>query len=83
VLEDARCRDEPAELFFGPSHTETRRERVRRERRAKALCDDCSVLDACRAHALEHPELHGVWGGLGELERRVHLVRAGRLAGGS
>jgi len=80
VLDEARCRDQPAELFFGPAHPETRFERLERERRAKALCDACPAMDACRDHALRHLELYGVWGGLSEQERRIHLVRTGRLS---
>jgi WhiB family redox-sensing transcriptional regulator len=80
VFEDARCRDAAPELFFGPAQQETRRERLARERRAKAMCDACPALSACRELALETLELYGVWGGLGEQERRQHLVRTGRLA---
>jgi WhiB family redox-sensing transcriptional regulator len=79
VFEDARCRDAASELFFGPAQQETRRERLARERRAKAMCDACPALDACRELALETLELYGVWGGLSEQERRNHLVRTGRL----
>jgi WhiB family redox-sensing transcriptional regulator len=35
---------------------------------------------ACRTHALEQGEVYGVWGGLGEQERRTQLARLGRLA---
>jgi WhiB family transcriptional regulator, redox-sensing transcriptional regulator len=80
VLDDAICRGEAPELFFGPAREESRRERHERERRAKALCDACPALDACRSLALQRLELYGVWGGLGEQERRAHLMRAGRLA---
>jgi WhiB family redox-sensing transcriptional regulator len=79
VFEDAHCRDAASELFFGALQ-ETRRERLERERRAKAMCDACPALNACREQALETLELYGVWGGLGEQERRQHLVRTGRLA---
>ncbi len=79
MYEDAHCRDAASELFFG-SAQETRRERIDRERRAKALCDACPVLSVCRDRAIETLELYGVWGGLGEQERRQHLVRTGRLA---
>jgi len=80
VLDGARCRDQPAELFFGPDHEEGRRERLDRERRAKALCLDCPALIPCREYALQQLEPYGVWGGLGEQERRLALVRAGRCS---
>jgi WhiB family redox-sensing transcriptional regulator len=43
---------------------------------AKAVCRACPVLEACRDYAVPLPELKGVWGGLGEEERR--RLRAGR-----
>jgi len=76
----ARCRDADAELFFGPPGIETRAERLRRESVAKAVCRDCPAILACRTRALEHGEVYGVWGGLGEQERRSQLLRLGRLA---
>jgi len=76
----ARCRGADAELFFGPTGSESRVERLRRENAAKAMCRDCPALLACRSHALDHGEVYGVWGGLGEQERRMQLVRLGRLA---
>jgi len=37
---------------------------------AKAVCRACPVLEACRDYAVPLRELKGVWGGLGEGERR-------------
>jgi WhiB family redox-sensing transcriptional regulator len=37
---------------------------------AKGVCRACPVIDACRAYAIPLAELKGVWGGLGEVERR-------------
>jgi len=78
-LEGARCRGADSDLFFGPPGAESRTERMRRETTAKAMCRDCPALQPCRAYALTHAELYGVWGGLGEQERRTHLMRLGRL----
>jgi len=75
----ASCRGADAELFFGPTDPETRVERVRRENTAKSICRDCPAVLACRDHALEHGEVYGVWGGLGEQERRIQLTRLGRI----
>jgi Transcription factor WhiB len=40
------------------------------EAAAKALCRTCPVRACCLAAALIRPELHGIWGGLTERERR-------------
>jgi len=77
---EARCRGIDAGLFFGPHGFEPKRERAEREAAAKAFCRRCPVVEACREHALVQQELYGVWGGLGETERRVLLERAGRVA---
>jgi WhiB family redox-sensing transcriptional regulator len=79
-FEGARCHGADPELFFGPPGIEPRMDRLRRETEAKALCRDCPAMLACRTHALERGEVYGVWGGLGEQERRTQLVRLGRLA---
>jgi WhiB family transcriptional regulator, redox-sensing transcriptional regulator len=71
---DALCREEDAALFFGPNRFEPKRERVRREAAAKAICAVCPALAACREHALAHEEPYGVWGGLGEADRRALIA---------
>ena len=57
-------------LFFPPSTTERRDERDARERRAKAICVQCPVRRECLDYALGVGEIHGIWGGLNETERR-------------
>ena len=79
-FEGAHCHGADPELFFGPPGIEPRGDRQRREAEAKAICRGCPALIACREHALRHGEVYGVWGGLGEQERRMQLVRLGRLA---
>ena len=79
-FEGARCHGADPELFFGPPGIEPRADRQRREADAKALCRGCPALMACREHALRNGEVYGVWGGLGEQERRMQLARLGRLA---
>lgn len=37
---------------------------------AKRVCKGCEVRLECLRFALDHGERHGVWGGLGERERR-------------
>ena len=71
----ARCRGQDASLFFGPNRFEPKRERLAREAAAKEVCRGCPALMACREHALRAGESFGVWGGLGEAERRAVLAR--------
>lgn len=75
----ARCRSEDAALFFGPNRFEPKRERLAREAAAKEICHDCPALAACREHALRTGEAYGVWGGLGETERRAIVAERGRV----
>ena len=57
----------------------TRSTRRDREAGAKAVCQRCPVIDACRRHALQAQEPCGIWGGLSE-EERAGLLRAQRRA---
>lgn len=77
---DARCREADAALFFGPNGFEPKRERLAREAAAKAICRTCPALTVCREYALSQEELYGVWGGLGEADRRSVLERRGIVA---
>jgi len=43
---------------------------VSAEELAKAICAECAVREACLEHAIADHEKVGVWGGLGERERR-------------
>lgn len=58
--------------FFHPEN-ERGLERQRREAAAKRVCAGCRVVVECREHALLVGEPYGVWGGLGEGERRTIL----------
>jgi WhiB family redox-sensing transcriptional regulator len=75
----ARCRGREAALFFGPNRFEPKRERLAREAAAKEICRVCPAIEACRSYALGHEELYGVWGGLGEADRRAVLAQRSRL----
>jgi WhiB family redox-sensing transcriptional regulator len=66
----AACRGPETALFFPPSTTERRDDREARERRAKAICKQCEVRRECLDYALGIAEVHGIWGGLNEAERR-------------
>lgn len=78
----ARCRTADPALFFGPNRFEPKRERFERESQAIAICRTCPCIAECRDHAIAAGEAYGVWGGLGEAERReliddVGFTRAG------
>jgi WhiB family redox-sensing transcriptional regulator len=73
--EDAACRGPQSTVFFPPATFERKELRLRRERRAKAICATCTVAAQCLAFALRNREPHGVWGGLNESERDGLAVR--------
>ena len=78
--DDAHCRGSDPAIFFGPNHFEPKREREAREAAAKTICQSCPTLQACREYALSEQETFGVWGGLGEADRRRILARQRSLA---
>lgn len=65
----AACADTDPELFFA-----TDEETVGQ---AKQVCATCPVRTACLETALRQHEMHGVWGGMAEAERR-RLIRQRR-----
>lgn len=77
-MRDAECAREVAGGFVHPDvmypHP-TDREGVEF---AQAICADCPVITECAAHAMEHKEPHGVWGGVDELTRAATIRRAAR-----
>ena len=72
---DAACQNSTGTVFFGPNGFESKRDRARREAAAKAICARCPVIMACREYAMRQNEAFGVWGGLGEAERRILVQR--------
>ncbi len=73
----AACKGPQAAVFFPPSHVERKEEREARERRAKAICAECRVRASCLDYAVSIRELHGIWGGLNELERKQLIAVQG------
>ena len=76
------CRGVDSTFFFHPD-AERGPARRAREERAKAICRACPVLEQCREHALAVQEPYGIWGAMGEGERRDVISkrrRAARLA---
>ena len=65
-MEQGRCAGD-SNLFFAP-FAERPEARVRREARARSICEQCVVLISCRDYARRNREL-GFWGGESESER--------------
>ena len=66
---DAACADEDPDLFFAGDDTSLQM--------AKEVCAVCPVRTECLETALAVNEMHGVWGGMAEGERR-RLIRRRR-----
>lgn len=50
-------------------------------KRAKSLCNDCSIKEECLEYAVENNVKHGIWGGLTERQREKYrngLMRSRR-----
>lgn len=62
--EGALCAQTDPELFF----PEVGQTDVVRE--ARQLCARCPLQQECREYAIHHGELHGIWGGTTDRERR-------------
>ena len=73
--ERAACLCEEPELFFPIGNTGPALMQIEE---AKAVCNRCSVTDACLSFALEFGHDAGVWGGLTEDERRALKHRSVR-----
>lgn len=72
--QDANCLGQDIEIFY-PEHGQHRPE-------ALQLCKECDVQIECLAYALLYTERLGIWGGMGERERRP-LRRKLRSVGSS
>ncbi|MGP4026958.1 WhiB family transcriptional regulator [Actinomadura sp. 3N407] len=72
----AACRDVDPELFFPIGNTGPA---ILQIEEAKQVCRRCDVTDACLRWALESGQDSGVWGGMGEDERRALKRRASRI----
>lgn len=70
--DDAACRDADPGWFFAVD--------AALQQRALEVCEGCPVLVACREHAMTVRQVHGVWGGTTEKERRSIIRRQRRGA---
>lgn len=72
--DDALCKDMDAEVFFGRYEQMTSRE----EAAAKAICNQCPVIDQCRDYAVSTRQQAGIWGGTtpsGRMKLRTAWLR--------
>ena len=65
-MSQAACNGK-SELFFAP-FAERPEARVRREAKARSICETCDAMAMCRNYARTNREL-GFWGGESESER--------------
>lgn len=65
---EAACLNEDPELFFPVGNTGPALMQIEE---AKKVCRRCDVRKECLEWALTKGQDHGVWGGLGEDERRA------------
>lgn len=70
----AACRSADPDLFFPVSSAGLSRLQVAE---AKEICACCQVRPQCLDFALQAREVHGVWGGTSEEERRYLTRSAG------
>lgn len=80
----ALCRQVDPETFFPVGHSGPALEQ---EETAKRICLPCPVRSECLKYAVDNEITDGVWGGVGELDRRWDLrqkpkpeVRAPKIA---
>jgi WhiB family redox-sensing transcriptional regulator len=74
--DQAACRGPQATaVFFPPATFERKDDKEERETKAKAICARCRVRKDCLDYAIAIKELHGIWGGTNELERKAILAR--------
>ncbi len=71
----AACLAENPELFFPIGSAEPA---MIQQQQAKKVCARCVVREECLQWAIDVHQDHGVWGGLGENERRALRRRAAR-----
>jgi len=66
--EDGKCKEADTEIFFLDSGERGKQKREK-QRKAKAICKGCPVVNECLQHAMKTPEYFGVWGGMTADER--------------
>lgn len=70
-MDQAACQyvDNP-DIFFPEGGSGQWKMMLELERQAKMVCHRCPVRIECRDYAIETRQVHGIWGGLNEDERK-------------
>jgi WhiB family redox-sensing transcriptional regulator len=63
----ANCRGVSSDLFFPQQNNFS----IHDIRAAKAVCNECLVIQPCLSYALDNYEGVGIWGGTSGQERRI------------
>lgn len=71
---DALCTEIGGDIFYSPPD-----DGGLSVRQAKRVCRLCKVQEDCLRYALEHEEVHGVWGGKSPRERHRILNGLSKL----
>lgn len=66
----AACSDSDPNLFYEDENYPM----------ARAICASCPVIEDCLEHAIEYPEMDGIWGGTTPRQRRTIRSRRRRLS---
>lgn len=62
----ASCAESVGDIWFPETNSPN-------TKTAKAICNDCPVIDSCLNYALENRFNDGIWGGLTPNERKLLL----------
>jgi len=74
--EQGSCRDSDPEIFF-LDYNLRGKAKNKKEQTAISICNACPVKMKCLEHALNTPEIYGVWGGMTEEQRHVIMRKRG------
>ena len=74
--EEGSCREHDPEIFFLDYNLRGKAKR-QKEQTAISICEGCPVKMQCLDHALNTPEIYGVWGGMTEEQRHVIMRKRG------
>ena len=74
--EQGSCRDSDTSTFF-LEHNLRAKAKKEKEAIAISICNGCPVKLKCLDHALNTPEIYGVWGGMTEEQRHFIMRKRG------
>ena len=74
--EQGACKDFDTDTFF-LEHNLRAKAKNEKETIAVSICNACPVKLKCLDHALNTPEIYGVWGGMTEEQRHFIMRKRG------